>query len=338
MKKRISQRDIAKILGINVSTVSRALKGLSGVSPALRQKIEQLAIEQRYRPNPFAVSLRFDTTRTIGIIVPDISFNHYATFVKLVEAEAKKVGLLCIVTDSGDTVSGEMECIELMESMHVEGIILCLSQETTDFSHLERLKRNHIPLVLFDRIADIDISSVTIDDESLAHQATLHLIDGGAQRIAFLGGPNPLKQTIDRKHGYIEALHERGIPVRKELVKCGYVSYNAGLSDSLELLSLPEPPDAIIAAHGLLATSSIRAVISRGLRVPEDVSIVGFMSDWVSEISIPRITFVKQNLRDLSSKAFQLLQGQIKGDDQTYHFVTSARLEIRESTRKEKNK
>ena len=138
MKKRISQRDIAKILGINVSTVSRALKGLSGVSPALRQKIEQLAIEQRYRPNPFAVSLRFDTTRTIGIIVPDISFNHYATFVKLVEAEAKKVGLLCIVTDSGDTVSGEMECIELMESMHVEGIILCLSQETTDFSHLER--------------------------------------------------------------------------------------------------------------------------------------------------------------------------------------------------------
>lgn len=218
----------------------------------------------------------------------------------------------------------------------IYGISLCNTK--TDFSHLERLKRNHIPLVLFDRIADIDISSVTIDDESLAHQATLHLIDGGAQRIAFLGGPNSLKQTIDRKHGYIEALHERGIPVRKELVKCGYISYNAGLSDSLELLSLPKPPDAIIAAHGLLATSSIRAVLSRGLRVPEDVSIVGFMSDWVSEISTPRITFVKQNLRDLSSKALQLLQGQIKGDDQTYHFVTSARLEIRESTRKEKSK
>ena len=157
MKKRVSQRDIAKILGINVSTVSRALKGQGGVSSALRQRIEQLAHEQRYRPNPFAVSLRFDTTRTIGIVVPDVSFSPYAHFVKRVEAEARKAGLLCIIMDSDDSFAGEVECVEHLESMHVEGIILSLSQETTDFSHLERLMRNHIPLVLFDRTADIEI-------------------------------------------------------------------------------------------------------------------------------------------------------------------------------------
>ena len=334
LKKRVSQRDIAKILGINVSTVSRALKGQGGVSSALRQKIEQLAHELCYRPNPFAVSLRFDTTRTIGIVVPDVSYNPYALFVKRVESEARKAGLLCIIMDSDDSFDSEVECLEHLESMHVEGIILCLSQETTDFSHLERLKRNRIPLVLFDRIADIDVSSVVINDELLARQATLHLIDGGARRIAFLGGPNQLKQTVDRKHGYIEALHERGLAVSKELVMCNNISFNSGLSDTLELLSLPEPPDAIIAAHGLLTTSSIQAVNSKGLRVPEDVSIIGFMSDWVSELATPRMTFVKQNVKELGLKAFQLLQDQINGNDEVCHVIANARLEVRESTRK----
>lgn len=334
MKKRISQRDIAKLLGINVSTVSRALKGQGGVSPALRQRIEELAHEQRYRPNPFAVSLRFDTTRTIGIVVPDVSYNPYAHFVKRVESEARKVGLLCIIMDSDDSFAGEVECLEHLESMHVEGIILCLSQETTDFSHVERLRRNHIPLVLFDRIADIEVSSVAINDELLARQATLHLIDGGARRIAFLGGPNVLKQTVDRKHGYIEALHERSLAVDKELVKCGTISFNSGLSDTLELLDLPEPPDAIIAAHGLLTTSAIQAITSKGLRIPEDVSVIGFMSDWVSEMNTPRITFVRHSPREFGTQAFQLLQGQINGDTNIYHVTANARLEVRESTRK----
>lgn len=334
MKKGISQRDIAKILGINVSTVSRALKGQGGVSAALRQKIEQLAREQGYRPNPFAVCLRFDTTHTIGIVVPDVSFSPYAFFVKQVEADARKAGLLCIIMDSEDTYAGEVECVGLLESMHVEGIIICPSQETTDFSHLERLRNNHMPLVIVERGADIDISSVTINDESLARQATLHLIDGGARRIAFLGGPNTLKQTVDRKHGYIEALHERDIAVRKELVKCGPVSFNSGLSDTLELLSLPEPPDAIVATNGLLTISSVQAVLSRGLRVPEDVSVIGFMSDWVSDMATPRVTFVRHNPKEYGKKAFKLLQNQIDGDYDVYHVLVNARLVVRDSTRK----
>ena len=334
MKKSISQRDIAQMLGINVSTVSRALKGLPGVSPDLRRQIEEIAESHSYRPNPFAMSLRYNTTRMIGIVVPDMSFNHYAHIVKWIVTEAREKGYMCVVTDSGDKYSSEVDCVEHLLNMHVEGVVMCLSQETTDLSHLERLKRNHIPLVLFDRIADIDISSVSINDESLARQATYHLIDGGARRIAFLAGPNLLKQTVDRKHGYIEALHDRGIPVRKELVKCGNISYNSGLSDTLELLSLPEPPDAIIATHGQLTTSAIQAVMSKGLHVPEDVSIIGFMSDWVSELATPRMTFVRQNVRELGTKAFKLLQDQINGDEDVYHVVVNARLEVRESTRK----
>ena len=112
MKKSISQRDIANALGVNASTVSRALKGLSGVSAELRQRILEVAGESGYRPNPFAMSLRYGSTRTIGIIVPDISFNHYAHIVKWIEAEARKNGYMCILTDSNDKYTNEVECVE----------------------------------------------------------------------------------------------------------------------------------------------------------------------------------------------------------------------------------
>lgn len=332
--KRISQRDIAKMLGINVSTVSRALRGLEGVSPELRQQIESFAVENGYRPNPFAVSLRFDTTRTIGIVVPDVSFTHYAHIVKRIEAEARNNGYMCIITDSDDKPETESYCLELLENMHVEGIIICPTQNTTDFSQLLRLKKANMPIVFFDRAPDIDISSVIINDAASAFQATNSLIDDGARRIAFLGGSNLMKQTADRKHGYLQALRERGIPIRTELVKCHNISFNSGLSDTLELLSLPEPPDAIIASHGLLAISALQAVTSQRLKIPEELAIIGYLSDWVSEMCHPRVSFVRQNLREIGIKAFRLLIDQINGDDSIQHVVVSARLELRDSTKK----
>ena len=322
------------MLGINVSTVSRALRGLEGVSPELRQQIESFAVENGYRPNPFAVSLRFDTTRTIGIVVPDVSFSHYAHIVKRIEAEARNNGYMCIITDSDDKPETESYCLELLENMHVEGIIICPTQNTTDFSHLLRLKKANMPVVLFDRVPDIDISSVIINDAASAFQATNSLIDDGARRIAFLGGSNLMKQTADRKHGYLQALRERGIPIRTELVKCHNISFNSGLSDTLELLSLPEPPDAIIASHGLLAISALQAVTSQGLRIPDELAIIGYLSDWVSEMCHPRVSFVRQNLREIGIKAFRLLIDQINGDDSIQHVVVNARLELRDSTKK----
>lgn len=334
MKKTISQRDIARMLNINVSTVSRALKGLPGVSTELRQEIVKLAKNQSYHPNPFAMSLRHNTTQTIGIVIPDLSFSHYAHIVRWIEGEARKAGYMCIITDSGDKYDGELECLERLMNLHVEGIALCLSQETTDFAHLERIRERHVPLVLFDRIADFNCPTVSFNDVESARQATLHLIDSGARRIAFLGGPNRIKQASDRKHGYLEALRERGMDIRKELVKCGHVSFNSGLSDALELLSQPELPDAILADYGLLTIAAFQAIVSRGLRIPEDISIIGFMSDWVSGMTYPRLTFVKQNSKEMGCKVVELLAAQFNGDKRVRHLIIKALLNIRESTRK----
>ena len=330
--RRISQRDIARKLGINVSTVSRALRGLEGVSPELKLQIEQLAEKGGYRPNPFALSLRYDTTRTIGIVVPDVSFNQYAHIVKHIEAKAREAGYMCIITDTDDSYQNELNCLELLQNMHVEGIIICTSQDTTDFRHLLKIKDAQIPIVLFDQVPDVDISSVIINDAASARQATNTLIESGARRIAFLGGPSQMKQTADRKHGYLEALREHNIPIRTELVKCNPISFNSGLTDTLELLDLPEPPDAILVSHGLLAIAALQAVTSLGLRIPEDVAIIAYMSDWVSEMSHPRVSFIKQNLREIGNKAFRLLLDQINGDDSVQHVVVKAHLELRDST------
>ena len=160
--KRISQRDIAKILGVNVSTISRALRGLEGVGADLREKIERLAEDHGYRPIPFAASLRYDTTKTIGIVVPDISFNYYAQIVRWIEAEARKQGYMCIITDSGDKYEGEVECIENLLNMHVDGIAICISQETNKYSHLQKVIDQKIPIVLFDRSAALSNSTMGI--------------------------------------------------------------------------------------------------------------------------------------------------------------------------------
>lgn len=334
MKKRISQRDIARILGINASTVSRALRGESGVSPALQEQIIRLANDQNYRPNPFAMSLRYDTTRTIGVIIPDISFSYYAHIVKRIEADARENGYMCIITDSGNTLEGEKECLEHLENMHVEGIIMCLSQETTDVLHLQQLKNSRVPIVLFDRVLDSDISTVVNNDVASAREATLYLIDGGARRIAFLGGPNSMKQTYDRKHGYLEALRERGIAIEKELVRCHSLNFNSGLSDTLDLLGMNHPPDAILATHGLLSIAAFQAVISRKLRIPEDIAIIGFMSEWVSGLTTPRMTFVKQNIKEIGRNAFKVLLEQMSGNDNVQHIIVKARLGERETTPK----
>lgn len=331
--KKISQRDIAKALNINVSSVSRALKGQKGVSEELRRIIERVATENGYQGDLRVTCGRHGTKRLIGVVVPDVAFNHNSQIIKRIESEAQKAGYLCIVTDTDDRYNNEVEIVDKLLNLQVAGVIVSLSQETTDYSHLLRMKERNIPLVLFDRAADVDVTSVVINDADSARQATHYLIDGGARRIAFLGGSNKLKQTVDRKHGYLEALRERNIPIRKELVRCHDASIHSGLTDTLELLDMPEPPDAFIASHGLLALSAYQAIISRKLRIPDDVAIIGYMSDWVSDMPTPRISYVKQNPREIGTKAFRLLLDQINGDDRVKRMVVKTRLEIRESTR-----
>ncbi|MDT3386881.1 MAG: LacI family transcriptional regulator [Bacteroidota bacterium] len=333
-KRHISQQDIARRLGVAVSTVSRALRGLPGVSDDLREKVHQIASENNYRPNPFALSLRFDAPHIIGVIVPDIATYFFSSILKSIEECAQSHGYFSIIMTSNERYEEEVRAVQNLVNMHVDGIIACLSQETTDYSHFLDLKDISMPIVLYDRICKKELfSTVTADDSRSAKMATHYLQKHGSKRIAFLGGPNRLNIVTDRKHGYIEALHEKKITIDPSLVICHAMEYNTGLIDTLALLDLPEPPDSILAMNDTLAFAAMEAIKSRNLSIPSDIALIGYTDEAHAKYVEPKLTAVRHDTKSMGRKACELLLDQINGNTEPQHAVVSTRLEVRESTR-----
>lgn len=332
--KHLSQQDIARQLGVAVSTVSRALNGQPGVGDELRRKIKRLAEQYDYRPNPFAMGLRLDTPHIIGIIVPDIATHFFSSILKSVERSAQEHGYFSVVMTSNESRAEEERAIRNLLSLHVEGIIICLSQETRSYEHLEQMEARRTPVVYYDRVCRSHYgSTVTTDDTASAREATLYMIERGARRVAFLGGANHVSVVAERKHGYLLALKESGIRIEPKLVACHEMEYNSGLIDTLNLLDLPSPPDAILAMNDTLAFAAMEAIKSRGHRIPDDIQLIGYTDEAHSKYVEPKLTAVRHNTTLMGKRAFELLHRQIAGDFRPCHVVVDTHLEIRGSTR-----
>lgn len=332
-RKPTSLKDLAKILGISIPSVSRALKDSPAISSELRTKVKQLAKEMNYRPNPFAVSLRKNTPRIIGVVVPDIVTHFFASILNGIENMAVANGYFVIITTSHESFEYEKRNIENLANMRVEGIIACLSQETTDYRHLAVLKNINMPLILFDRVCLTDqFSSVVADGVTSAQMATQHLLDSGSKRVAFIGGANHLDIVAKRKHGYLEALRDNHIPIEKELVICRKIDYEEGKMATETLLSLPQPPDAILAMNDTLAFAAIEVIKKHGLRIPEDVAIVGYTDEQHANYVEPKLSAVSHQTYKMGETACQLLIDHIKGDKTVKQVTIPTHLQIRESS------
>ena len=186
-------KDLARELGVSIATVSRALRNSPEIGVEMQRRVKELAKKLNYRPNPFAQSLRKEAPKVIGVVVPNLVTHYYAAVLDGIEAEARKSGYSIISTNSHESFEDEAQAIDNFISLHVEGIIACLAQSTTDYSHFEEIANMGIPLVFFGRTCLTDkFSSVTANGDEAAQMATQHLIDTGSRRIAFIGGPNHL--------------------------------------------------------------------------------------------------------------------------------------------------
>lgn len=331
--KHISLKDLARELGVSVPTVSRALKDSPEISADLRARAKQLAQELNYRPNPFAISLRKNAPRIIGVIVPDIVTHFFSSILSGIEDMAIANGYFVIITTSHESYEHETKNIENLVNMRVEGIIACLSQETTDFGHWAALADINMPVILFDRVCLTDIfSTVVADGEHSAQMATQHLLDNGSKRVAFIGGANHLDIVRRRKHGYLEALRENRIPIQKELVVCRKIDYEEGKIATESLLSLPQPPDAILAMNDTLAFAAMEVIKSHGLRIPQDVAIIGYTDEQHANYVEPKLSAVSHQTYRMGETACRLLIDRIKGDKTVRQVVVPTRLEIRESS------
>lgn len=334
-QKPTSLKDIAKRLDVSVPTVSKALRNSPEISEGLRNRAKKLAKEMDYHPNPFALSLLKNTPRTIGVIVPDIVTHFFASILDGIENTALENGYFTIITTSHESYEHEKRNVENLVNMRVEGIIASLSQETTDFSHFSALKDVHIPLVMFDRVCLTDLfPSVVADGAFSAQKATQHLLDNGCRRVAFIGGANHLEIVKQRKHGYLEALRENHIPISRELIICKKIDYEEGKKATEALLSLPEPPDAILAMNDTLAFAAMEIIKKHGLRIPEDVAIIGYTDEQHANYLEPKLSTVSHQTYKMGETACRLLIEQIKGDRTVKQVIIPTHLHIRKSSDK----
>jgi DNA-binding LacI/PurR family transcriptional regulator len=301
----------------------------------MTQKVKQLAKELNYRPNPFAQSLRKEAPRVIGVIVPNLVTHYYAAVLDGIEDYASQLGYSVISANSHEDHEREAQALDNFLNMHVEGIIACLAQDTTDYSHFEQLHKMGVPLVFFARCCLEDMFSQVVGNGDVAAQeATQHMIETGSRRVAFIGGPNHLDMVRRRKHGYLEALRENRIPIDRDLVVCDKIDFDVARNATLRLLEGENPPDAILAFNDIITYAAFDAIKSKGLRIPEDVAIIGFTDGDTAAFVTPRLTAIMDQAHVQGTKACQLLMKSINGDEKIYKEVVPMILKIRESSEK----
>ena len=326
-------KDLARELGVSIATVSRALRSSPEIGQDMQTKVKELAKLRNYRPNPFAQSLRKEAPRVIGVVVPNLVTHYYAAVLDGIEDEACKEGYSVISANTHEDTEAEIRAIDNFISLHVEGIIACLSQNTTDYSHFEEIANMGIPLVFFGRTCLTDrFSSVTANGDEAAFQATQHLIDTGSRRIAFIGGPNHLDMVKRRKHGYLEALRENRIPIDRNLVACEKIDYQWAMDTTTRLLQQEDRPDAILAFNDIITFAAFTAIKQLGLRIPEDVALIGFTDDVHAQYVTPRMSAIEDQSRLMGQTACRLLLKNIGGDAKIYREIVPQKLVIRETS------
>jgi LacI family transcriptional regulator len=306
---QVTIKDIARELGISPSTVSRALKDHPDISPETKKAVNELADKLNYQPNIVALSLRQSKTNTIGVIIPELVHFFFSTVISGIEDVAYSAGYNVIITQSNESLQREKSDIKALFNSRVDGMLISLSRETSSFEHIDSILAKGVPMVFFDRVYDNGQSSrIIVDDLSGAKEATQHLIDQGCRKIAHLEGPPNLEITKQRLEGYSQALKESNIAFNSEYIAaCPTGTIEEGKAATEKLLALKDRPEAIFATSDPVAMGAMQAIKQAGLKIPQDVAVVGF-SNWIfSALLEPPLTSVDQPGFEMGQEAAKLL-------------------------------
>jgi LacI family transcriptional regulator len=319
----ITIHDIAKKLNISASTVSRALNNNPIISETTRKRIKKTAKEMGYRPNILAANFRTKRTNTIGVIVPLINRHFFSSVISGIEDVAYKNGFAVTISQSNDNFEKEDKIAHTLFANRVDGLILSIGMKTTTFDHLKLFSEKNIPLVFFDRVVEeIDAHRIVVDDFGGGYLATKHLIEGGAKKIAHIGGPLNLKIYKNRQEGFCKALKEAGLKIDEELIINNSLTHADGTKAIKNLIQNNELPDAIFCANDTTALSTIIYLREKGIKVPDEITIVGFSNEPFSELVTPSISTIKQPGFLMGKKAAELIINQINNKKAKPNFKT----------------
>jgi DNA-binding LacI/PurR family transcriptional regulator len=333
-KAQTTIKDIARKLRISVSTVSRALRNLPDVNPETKKAVQELAKELNYEPNYVAQSLINKKTRIIGVIVPVIGSQVFGRILTGMNDSAQQHNYQLMICQSNENAELEANLIRQLASFKIDGLLISVSGQTKDEQCFDILKKKEVPMVLLDRvISNMDVTKIVVDGYHSSFMAVEHLIKSGCRSIAHLSGPRHLSISIGRLNGYLEALKKHGIPVNEKLiVPCENFEKDAP-SAARKLFSAKPYPDGIFAINDLSAVTVIQFLRKKGIRVPEEVAVVGFNDDPICEIIEPALTTVRLPCYEIGQRAVEMLVARINDHTIATETVTlKSKLIIRNSS------
>jgi LacI family transcriptional regulator len=307
--KDITLKQIAETLGISITTVSKALKNYSDVSPKTRKAVLDLANSLQYTPNSFAVNLRTKESRTIGLIIPEVVHHFFSNVINGIIAEAEKNGYLVIILQSNESLELEKKQVELLMNKRVDGIIMSLSNESNDDDHIKELIRREIPFVMFDKISKlVNCSKVIINDQKAAYNAVAHLINKGCKKIAHIRGPVNPQNAIDRFLGYKKALEKHDIEYNSKLVyTCEKVTFEEGKLFAEQIIKDHPDVDGVFVITDLVAVGALDYFNEIGVKVPNQIKVIGFSNWFMSQVITPKLSTVDQPSYEMGVQSFCLL-------------------------------
>ena len=318
--KRTTIKDIAQQLGINPSTVSRALKDHPDIGLALRTEIKKLAHQLHYRPNHMAVYLRQRSSRLIGLIIPEVTMFFYPSVIKGIQNVLHDAGYNLIMLPSNESLERDIENIQICSENDVAGIMLAFSRYRHTTEHLSALEDIGAPVVMFDKIIEgLPYDAVVLEDFQSAYTAVKHLIDTGCTRIAGIFGNPDLRITQLRLDGFRQAITDAGLEYNEDYVCFSDSSYQAE-KDARTLMEKPIPPDGIFAMTDEIIIGSLPAIVRSGKKVPEECAIICISDGFLPYCLYPKVTFLHhdgyQVGRLAAEKMLQLIEiGQNSSED-----------------------
>jgi LacI family transcriptional regulator len=335
----VTIKDIAKALGLSTSTVSRALRDSYEISPETKKLVLDYAEKINYQPNPIALSLKERRSHSIGVIVSEIANSFFSQVIDGIESVAYRNGYNVIISQTRESYEREVINLNYLTSRSIDGLIVSVSAETSDFSIFKELYDRGMPIVFFDRIVpELNTHKVIVDSYRGAYDATVHLIRNGYKQIAALNSNPVLSITKDRLAGYLAALADHGLKEKNELIKyCPHAGLlPAEMEEAMgQLLSGKSRPDAILALSDKLTTGCLRALKARKIKVPEEIALIGFSNSDLTELIDPPLSIIKQPAFEMGKLATNSLLQLIESKRPVTEFTTTTlapQLIIRESS------
>lgn len=329
-KQNPTLADVARLAGVSQMTASRALNGRPGVSRETRDEVLRIASDIGYVVNRTAQKLSGGRNGIIGIMTPTLDTQFSSELILGAGRAARAAGCEVLVYTVSDDSHSHQELIKLVRQFS-DGLLVILPRETMC---LDALATAHVPVVVVDQRGTLNrFPSVSVDNYGGARMAVEHLVSLGHKRIAFLGGDEAIEGVRDRQRGYHDTLVRHGIELDPALVVTGDLSQMTAFEVATGLVNLPDPPTAIFTANDQSAFGAIAAAREAGLRVPDDISVIGFDDIPMAEQFHPALTTVRQPFQQMSSSAVNALLAQIAGSDAVAQRRTfPAELVVRQST------